>query len=155
MYKSRSRFQGCEGTSAFIRAKIRILPDLPTHSQAVRTSPAPSDFKVAPMAGICGFVWGCCLCVRACVRMCVCVCFGGGSRLSHGFHGKIGFTSALRKIPTRRKRARAGGLNHLVQTAGFADAAGGFHSKTGEWTIMITRAPCFSPVQGPDQWDSL
>lgn len=57
---------------------------------------------------------------------------GGCSLLSDGFHGKICFVSALRKIPSRRERIRAGGLNHLEQTAGFTDAAGGFHSKTGE-----------------------
>lgn len=53
IYKSKSRFQGCEGTPAFISAKSLILPDFPAHSHVVRTSPAPSDFKVAPMAGIC------------------------------------------------------------------------------------------------------
>ncbi|GAA6101131.1 uncharacterized [Tachysurus ichikawai] len=58
MYKSRSRFQGCEVTPVFISKKNLILPDFPAHSQAVRTSPASSDFKVAPMAGICGVVSG-------------------------------------------------------------------------------------------------
>lgn len=140
MYKSRSRFQGCEVTPVFISAKNCILPDFPAHSQAVRTSPAPSDFKVAPMAGICGVVWGGVL-----------LRFGGGSLLSDGFHGKICFALALRKIPSRRERARAGGLNHLAQTAGFTDAAGGFHSKTGEWKIMITRAPSFFSVTGSRQ----
>lgn len=126
MYKSKSRFQGCEGTPAFISAKSLILPDFPAHSHVVRTSPAPPDFKVAPMAGICRVAFGFMLVVVFFFWR-----FGGGSLLSHGFHGKIRFASALRKIPTRRERTRAGGLNHLAQTAGFADAAGRFHSKTG------------------------
>lgn len=124
MYTSRSRFQGCEGSPAVISATSPV--GSPPRAQPVRTSPAPSGGKVAPMAGIYSLVRcsGCCCCSCVCLCACVCALRRRFTLLSHGFHGKSRFASALRKIPTRRERARAGGLNHLAQTAGFADAAG-------------------------------